>query len=144
MSSAKSGVWKDETPVKILIPLGDLANEIEHRLPFAAAAKDLPKGRKQPGWKRAFRAALVEAARDLDGVSEEQILKAVKAYRERAHQAGVDRCRRSRRSDGVEASLTRRVVAAGVAGFKAGVMPTNARLIRDWIENDSFVRARQR
>jgi len=33
------------------------------------------------------------------------------------------------------------VVAAGVAGFKAGVIPTNdsAKLIRDWIENDSFV-----
>jgi hypothetical protein len=33
------------------------------------------------------------------------------------------------------------VVAAGVAGFKAGVTPTNdsARLIRDWIKNDSFV-----
>jgi predicted nucleic acid-binding protein len=33
------------------------------------------------------------------------------------------------------------VVAAGVAGFKAGVTPTNdsAKLIRDWIENDSFV-----
>jgi len=33
------------------------------------------------------------------------------------------------------------VVAAGVAGFKAGVTPMNdsARLIRGWIENDSFV-----
>jgi hypothetical protein len=85
----KSGVWKDETPVKILIPLGDLANEIEHRLPFAAAAKDLPRGRKRPGWKRAFRAALVEAARDLDGVSEEQILKAVKAYRKERARPGL-------------------------------------------------------
>jgi len=33
------------------------------------------------------------------------------------------------------------VVAAGVGGFKAGVTPTNdsAKLIRNWIENDSFV-----
>ena len=33
------------------------------------------------------------------------------------------------------------VVAAGVAGFKAGVTLTNdsARLIRDWMENDTFV-----
>ncbi len=33
------------------------------------------------------------------------------------------------------------MVAAGVAGFKAGVTPMNdsARLIRGWIENDSFV-----
>ena len=33
------------------------------------------------------------------------------------------------------------MVVAGVAGFKAGVAPTNdsARLIHDWIENESFV-----
>ena len=33
------------------------------------------------------------------------------------------------------------VVVAGVAGFKAGVTPTNesAKLIREWIENDTFV-----
>ena len=85
----KSGVWKNEPPVKILIPLGDLANEIKQRLPFAAAAKDLPRGRKRPGWRREFRAALVEAARDLDGVSEEQILEAVKAYRKERAKPGL-------------------------------------------------------
>jgi DNA-binding transcriptional MerR regulator len=85
----KSGVSKNETPVKILIPLGDLANEIKQRLPFAAAAKDLPRGRKRPGWKRAFRAALVEAARDLDGVSEDQILEAVRAYRKERARPGL-------------------------------------------------------
>lgn len=85
----KSGVWKNEPPVKILIPLGELANEIKERLPFATAAKDLPRGRKRPGWKREFRAALVEAARDLDGVSEEQILETVKAYRKERAKPGL-------------------------------------------------------
>ena len=85
----KSGVWKNEPPVKILIPLGDLANEIKQRLPFAAAAKDLPRGRKRAGWKQAFRAALVEASRDLDGVSEEQILEAVKGYRKARAKPGL-------------------------------------------------------
>ncbi len=85
----KSGVWKNEPPVKILIPLGDLANEIKQRLPFAAAAKDLPRGRKRAGWKQAFRAALVEASRDLDGVSEEQILEAIKGYRKERAKPGL-------------------------------------------------------
>jgi len=85
----KSGVWKDEPPVKILIPLGNLADELKQRLPFAAAAKDLPRGRKRPGWKREFRAALQEAARDLDGVSEEQILEAVRTYRKERAKPGL-------------------------------------------------------
>ncbi len=74
---------------KILIPLGDLVNEVERRLPFAAAAKDLPRGRKRPGWKREFRAALVEASRDLEGVSGEQILDAVKGYRRERAKPGL-------------------------------------------------------
>lgn len=85
----KSGVWKDEPPVKILIPLGNLADDLEQRLPFAVAAKDLPRGRKRPGWKREFRAALQEAARDLDGVSEAQILEAVRTYRKERARPGL-------------------------------------------------------
>jgi DNA-binding transcriptional MerR regulator len=85
----KSGAWKNEQPVRILIPLGDLANEVEQRLPFAAAAKDLPRGRKRTGWKREFRAALVEAARDLDGISKRQILETVKAYRKERSKPGL-------------------------------------------------------
>ena len=85
----KSGAWKDEPPVKILIPLGNLADELEQRLPFAAAVKDLPRGRKRPGWKREFRAALQEAARDLDGVSEEQVLEAVRTYRKERAKLGL-------------------------------------------------------
>jgi len=75
--------------VRILIPLGDLANEITQRLPFAAAAKDLPRGRKRPGWKREFRAALVEAARDLDGISEEQMIETARAYRKERSKPGL-------------------------------------------------------
>lgn len=85
----KSGMWKGEPPVKILIPLGNLANELTHRLPLAAAARDLPRGRKRPGWKREFRAALQEAARDLDGVSEGQILEAVRTYRKERSKPGL-------------------------------------------------------
>ena len=65
------------------------ADELEQRLPFAAAVKDLPRGRKRQGWKREFRAALQEAARDLDGVSEEQVLEAVRTYRKERAKLGL-------------------------------------------------------
>ena len=85
----KSGASKDDPPVRILIPLGSLADELEQRLPLAAAAKDLPRGRKRSGWKREFRAALLEAAQELNGVSEEQVLEAVKTYRKERAKPGL-------------------------------------------------------
>jgi hypothetical protein len=42
----------NEPPVRILIPLGDLAKEIDQRLPLAVPAQDLPRGRKRSAWKR--------------------------------------------------------------------------------------------
>ena len=42
----------DELPVRILIPLGHLAREIDQRLPLADAAKDLPRGPKRAEWTR--------------------------------------------------------------------------------------------
>jgi DNA-binding transcriptional MerR regulator len=76
-----SGIQTNESPVRILIPLGDLAKELNQRLPLAEAAKDLPRGRKRSGWKREFLAAMREAANDLQGVSEKEILDAVRGYR---------------------------------------------------------------
>lgn len=71
----------NEPPVEIRIPLGALARELRQRLPLAAAAKDLPRGRKRPGWKREFLASVREAATDLAGMSERQVADTVKAYR---------------------------------------------------------------
>jgi hypothetical protein len=67
--------------IEIRIPLRSLANEIEERLPLANVYKDLPRGRKRPGWKAEFLETLGEAAFDLGDLSEKDILQAVKKQR---------------------------------------------------------------
>ena len=79
--SLKSSRWRAEPPVEIRIQLGALAVELRQRLPLAAAAKDLPRGRKRPGWKRDFLAAVREAAGDFEGLSEKQLADTLRAYR---------------------------------------------------------------
>ena len=71
----------DEQPVSILIPLRKLVAEVDERLPLAEQARDLPRGRKRAGWKKELRAALKAGAIDLEGVSQSDIAKTVKAYR---------------------------------------------------------------
>ena len=77
----RSTVRKNEQPMRIYIPLGGLVEELDERLPLASAARDLPRGRKRPGWKKEFLAAIQEAASDLEGVSAEQVADVVKTYR---------------------------------------------------------------
>lgn len=77
----RSSAWSSDPPVEIRIPLGVLARELRQRLPLAAAAKDLPRGRKRPGWKREFLASVREAAIDLAGMSDRQIADTVRTYR---------------------------------------------------------------
>lgn len=71
----------DEPSLMVMIPLGALAAELERRLPLADLAKDLPRGRKRPGWKREFLKTLSEASADLEGISEKQILDAMRKVR---------------------------------------------------------------
>lgn len=87
--SLKARARQTAPPVEILIPLGALAEELRQRLPLAVAARDLPRGRKRPGWARDFRAAVGEAAGDLDGVSQKQIADAIRAYRRERGKAGL-------------------------------------------------------
>src|SRR6185369_3239029 len=63
-------------PIEVRIPLRELAKELEQQLPRAAVYQDLPRGRKRPGWKRAFARSLEAAARDLTGVTQSQIMEA--------------------------------------------------------------------
>ena len=85
----RASAWNTEPPIEIRIPLGALAEELRQRLPLAAAAKDLPRGRKRPGWKAAFTSAAREAARDLNGVSEKQIADTIHAYRRERGTSGL-------------------------------------------------------
>ena len=68
-------------PIEVRIPLRNLAKELEEQLPRAAVYRDLPRGRKRPGWKREFTRNLEAAARDLSGVTESQIIEAIRGYR---------------------------------------------------------------
>ena len=87
--SLRASAWKTEPPVEIRIPLGVLAEELRQRLPLAAAARDLPRGRKRPGWKAEFTSAVREAASDLNGMSEKQIADTIHAYRRERGKSGL-------------------------------------------------------
>lgn len=63
--------------VEIKIPVRSLARELENQIPLAAAYKDLPRGRKRPGWKKDFLRSMQKAAAGLGDISEEEILEAV-------------------------------------------------------------------
>jgi hypothetical protein len=67
--------------VEIKIPVRSLAQELEEQIPLAAAYKDLPRGRKRPGWKKDFLRSVQKAAADLGNISEEEILKTVRESR---------------------------------------------------------------
>ena len=75
--------YPDEPPLMVMIPLGALAAELDRRLPLAGIARDLPRGRKRPGWKREFLKTLSDASRDLEGASEKTILDAIRNVRSR-------------------------------------------------------------
>lgn len=67
--------------LEIKIPVRSLARELEDQLPLATAYQDLPRGRKRAGWKKEFLQSIRKAAGDLGGISEENILRAVREYR---------------------------------------------------------------
>ncbi len=80
-------VWLRSRPargqetIEVRIPLRNLAKELEEQLPRASVYKDLPRGRKRPGWKRDFLRSVKAAAGDLSGVAESEITEAVRGYR---------------------------------------------------------------
>ena len=67
--------------VEIKIPVRSLARELEDQIPLASAYKDLPKGRKRPGWKKDFLRSVQKAAADLGDISKEEILRTVRENR---------------------------------------------------------------
>ena len=67
--------------VEIKIPVRSLARELENQIPLALAYKDLPKGRKRPGWKTDFLRSIAKAASDLGDITKEEILKTVRESR---------------------------------------------------------------
>ncbi len=72
----------EEEPIKLGIPFRSLGEQIERGLSRADLYRDMPRGRKRQGWKKEFLETLSEAAKDLGEVSEEEILRTVRAYRQ--------------------------------------------------------------
>lgn len=77
----ESSPRKGSPPVTLIVPVGMLRKELEARLPLVAVAKDLPPGRRRPGWKREFLRSLRDAAGELPDLSDEQILNVVRQRR---------------------------------------------------------------
>jgi hypothetical protein len=68
--------------IEIKIPLRSLAKDLEEQLLLVSAYKDLPRGRKRPGWKREMLQSIQAGASDLkNDLSEAQILKTIRQYR---------------------------------------------------------------
>jgi hypothetical protein len=61
--------------------MATLRKELKARLPLVAVAKDLPPGRRRPGWKREFLRSIRDAARELPELSDDQIVNAVRQHR---------------------------------------------------------------
>ncbi len=72
---------RSREPIEVRIPLRELAKELDDQLPQAAVYQDLPRGRKRPGWKRDFASRLAVAARDLSGVTESEVIAAIRGHR---------------------------------------------------------------
>jgi len=79
--SLRSRPARGREPVEVRIPIRELAQELNEQLPLAGVYKDLPRGRKRPGWKREFTRTLEAAANDLQGVTESQIAEAIRGFR---------------------------------------------------------------
>lgn len=76
-----SSPGKGKSPIEIRIPLRQLRKELEEAMPLAEAVRDLPRGRKRPGWKEEFLKTLRKAGDEMGEISEDEILHEVKAYR---------------------------------------------------------------
>ena len=70
-----------EEPIKLGVPFRSLGEQIENRMNRADLYRDLPRGPKRRGWKKQFMDSLVEASQEMGEVSEEEILRTVRAYR---------------------------------------------------------------
>lgn len=71
----------DEDPIKVGVPLRALGEELQERMLRADLYKDLPRGRKRKGWKKEFLESLTAVAKDIGDVSEQDILRTIRAYR---------------------------------------------------------------
>jgi hypothetical protein len=73
---------EEEEPIKLGVPFRSLGEQIELGLSRAGLYRDMPRGRKRAGWKKEFLDSLSEAAKDIGEISEEEIQRTIRSYRE--------------------------------------------------------------
>jgi hypothetical protein len=71
----------EEDPIKLGVPFRALGEQLQEQIARADLYRDLPRGRKRRGWKKEFLESLTEVARDVGEVSDEELLRTVRAYR---------------------------------------------------------------
>jgi len=71
----------EDDPIKVGVPFRALGEQLQEQMTRADLCRDLPRGRKRRGWKKEFLESLTQAAKDIGQVSDEEILRSVRAYR---------------------------------------------------------------
>jgi MerR HTH family regulatory protein len=74
-------IGPEEDPIRLSVPLRALEERIEERMSRVDLYRDLPRGRKRRSWKKDFLESLVEAAKEIGEISEEEIFRAVRSCR---------------------------------------------------------------
>ena len=72
----------EEEPIKLGVPFRSLGEQIDLGMSRAELYRDIPPGRKRAGWKKEFLETLSEAAKDIGEISEEEIQRTIRGYRE--------------------------------------------------------------
>ena len=107
--------------VEVKVPFRELTLQLEERLQRVELYKDLPTGRKRPGWKKEFMASLKEAAREMGDVSPQEVLKTVRRYRNEKKQRSPLKPSQKRRGRRVVVDTS--VVISGISAFKGSFTP---------------------
>ncbi len=68
-------------PLALIVPVGMLREEIDARLPLLAVARDVPPGRRRPGWKQEFLRSVRAAAQEIPELSDDEIVNVVRQHR---------------------------------------------------------------
>jgi hypothetical protein len=66
-----------------------MGGQIEERVSRAAFYRDLARGPKRPGWKKEVLQSLADVTKNIGEVSEEEVLRASRDYRQRTAGAGA-------------------------------------------------------
>ena len=84
--------------------------------------KDLLRGRNRPGWEKEVLESLSEAAKDIGEISEEQISRTVRSYRQEKRTPELPLLPKVRKR-GRRVVVDTSVLVTGISGFKEAYVP---------------------